>query len=393
MIHKTKSFLSHRWKKVSRRSRWIMGVVVGLLVITRLALPFAVKSYVNHQLRKNSSYSGTIGDVDIGLWRGAYRIHDIQIFKKTGGVKVPFFAAPEMDLSIQWKELFHGAVVGEVVMSRPKVNFVSGPTPDQTQTGENVAWDQMLKSLFPFKLNRLEIRQGQIHFQNEHSTPPVDIYLNGLAAVATNFTNTRNLKQELPAGVTARGTTIGGGGLNLQLRINPLAPAPTYELVCEVTNVDLVALNDFLKAYGKFDVERGVFGLYTSVASKDGSYEGEIKVLFENLDVFAWEKERKKNVLEIFWQAVVGTLTTAFKNQSKDRLATKIPIAGSYENKQVGVWSAAATLLQNAFIRALLPKVDRQMTVEEVKEKKAKRKDPESSRAHPPPDATTLLKP
>jgi hypothetical protein len=217
--------------------------------------------------------------------------------------------------------------------------------------------------------------------------------LNDLTAVATNFTNTRDLKEKLPAGVTARGTTVGGGDVDFQLRIDPLARAPTYELVCQVTNVDLVALNDFLKAYGKFDVERGVFGLYTSVASRDGSYEGEIKLLFENLDVFAWEKERKKNVLEIFWQAIVGTLTTAFKNQPKDRLATKIPISGSYENSQVGVWSAVATLLQNAFVRALLPKVDRQMSVEEVKEKKAKKKDADSSRVHPPPDTETFVKP
>lgn len=379
MTWKAQSLLDHRWKKLSRRAWWSIGIVVGLLVALRLALPFVAKGYVNRQLTKNPAYGGRVGDVDIGLWRGAYRIHDIQIFKSTGEVKVPFFAASEVDLSIQWKELFHGAVVGEVVMSRPKLNFVSGPTPEQTQTGEHVAWDQLLKSLFPFKLNRLEVRQGQIHFQNEHATPPVDIYLNDLAAVATNFTNTRDLKEELPAGVTARGTTTGGGGVNLQVRMNPLAHAPTYELLCEVTNVNLVALNDFLRAYGRFDVERGVFGLYTSIASKDGSYEGEIKVLFENLDVFAWEKERKKNVLEIFWQAVVGTLTTAFKNQPKDRLATKIPISGSYENNQVGVWTAAATLLQNAFIRALLPKVDRQMTVEEVKEKKARKKSPSAA--------------
>src|SRR5436190_9848321 len=131
--------------------------------------------------------------------------------------------------------------------------------------------------------------------------------------------------------------------------------------------MDLVALNDFLKAYGKFDVDRGLFALYTSIASKDGTYEGYVKVLFENLDVFAWEKERKKNVLEIFWQAIVGTLTTAFKNQPKDRLGTSIPVFGSYENPQVGVWSAVANLLQNAFIRALLPKVDREVTLEEVK--------------------------
>src|SRR5580765_5336412 len=112
MIRKVKSSLGHRWGRIPGRMRWVIGVVLALLVMGRLALPFAVKRYVNQQLTKNSDYSGGIGGVKIGLWRGAYQIHDIRIFKRTGGVKAPFFAASNMDLSIQWKELFHGAIVG-----------------------------------------------------------------------------------------------------------------------------------------------------------------------------------------------------------------------------------------------------------------------------------------
>ena len=346
-------------------SGWILAVVL-LLIAARLAMPYAVKAYVNRELNKAHDYTGKIGDVSMRLWRGGYRIHHIEILKKNGGVPVPFFSAREVDLSIEWRELFHGSVVGEIVLYRPQVNFATGPTEEQKQTGKDEQWGKMSESLFPFNLNRLEISNGEIHFQDPFSKPPVNIYLSQLSVTATNLTNARDLRQKLPSGLTASGSTVGGGQLSLQLRMNLLTAQPTYEINCGLTNVDLTALNDYLRAYGKFDVERGTFAIYTSVASAQGNYDGYFKVFFKDLDIFAWEKERKKNVLKIFWQAIVGGVATVFENHVKDQLATKIPISGTYTNSSVGMWTATATLLQNAFIHALTPKLDQQVTVEQV---------------------------
>ena len=58
------------------------------------------------------------------------------------------------------------------------------------------------------------------------------------------------------------------------------------------------------------------------------------------------------------------------KNQNKDSLATRIPISGSYNNSKVGTWAAVATLIRNAFVRALVPKVDEKVTVKTVEQKK-----------------------
>ncbi len=55
-----------------------------------------------------------------------------------------------------------------------------------------------------------------------------------------------------------------------------------------------------------------------------------------------------------------------FRNQAADQLATKIPISGVDTNSTVDVMSTIGTLLRNAFIRALLPKYDQQITAAEV---------------------------
>ncbi len=355
------------WLQVSLFTKWVLVTVVFIVGI-RIALPYIVKAYANHELNRAHDYSGKIGSINMALWRGGYRIHQIQILKKSGNVRSPLFSAPEVDLSIEWRELFHGSIVGEIVLRQPKLNFVSGPAPDQKQTGAGERWDKIIESLFPFKLNRIEILNGEIHFQNPSGKPPVDIYLSQLSATATNLTNSRNLKEKLPSGLIANGFTVGGGRLDFQLQMDPLQPAPTYEMTCGLTNVDLVSLNDFLRAYGKFDVAHGTFALYTSVAADNGSYEGYFKVFFKNLDVFQWEKERKKNVLAIFWQSIVGGVATVFENHVKDQLATKVPISGSYTNSSIGIWTATGTLLQNAFIHALVPKLDEHVTVEHVEE-------------------------
>ena len=353
------------WRRLSRTVQWTLAVI-SFLIIVRITLPFAVKTYANHKLNEAHDYTGSIGDVTMKLWRGGYRIHQIAILKRDGGVQSPLFSASEVDLTVDWRELIHGSVVGEVVMMQPHVNFVMGPTPEQTQNGKDERWDKMLQSLFPFNLNRVEIDKGEIHFQNQHATPPVDIYLKELSATATNLTNARELTQKLPSGLVASGSTVGGGNLSLQLQMNLLKAKPTYEMICGLTNVDLVSLNDFLRSYGKFDVEHGDFAIYTSVASDEGNYQGYVKVFFNNLNIFEWEKERKKNVLEVFWQAVVGGVATVFKNHPKDQLATKVPISGSYSNSTVGIWTATGTLLQNAFIHALVPKIDQHVTVDQV---------------------------
>ena len=352
-------------RRSPRLSRWICSLIV-VLVAVRMLLPYALKAYVNHSLNTAQDYAGKIGGVDLKLWRGGYRIHQVQILKKNGGVQSPLFAAPEVDLSLEWRELIKGAVVGEIIFRQPQINFVNGSTPEQKQTGKDERWDKMLQSLFPFKLNRVEITGGEIHFEDPSTQPPVDIYISKVFATATNLTNTRNRKQKLPSGLSASASTVGGGALNLQIHMDLLKPAPAFEMNCGLTNMDLTALNQFLRAYGKFDVERGNFALYTSVAADAGAYDGYFKVFFKDLDVFAWEKERKKNILAIFWQAIVGGVATVFKNHPKDQLATKIPISGSYTNSSVGVWTATANLLQNAFIHALVPKLDQHITIEEV---------------------------
>ncbi|HEY1789285.1 MAG TPA: DUF748 domain-containing protein [Verrucomicrobiae bacterium] len=346
----------------------VIAVIVLILIGVRLALPHVVRHYVNAQLQKSDTYTGSVGRIEISLYRGAYEIRDIHIFKRNGQVREPFFSAPYLDLSVQWSALFHHRIVARIYMQQPHVNFINGPTAAQKQTGENTSWTQLLQSLTPFDLNEVEIYDGEIHYKDDYADPKVDLYISRLGASATNLSNVEHQQLHLPAGIRATGKTIGGGTLNLELQMNPMAPTPEYQLQTSLTNVNLPALNSFLRAYGKFDVARGEFAMFTSAAATNNAYQGYIKIFFDNLDVFEWKKEARehKSALKIFWDAVVGTVSTIVRNMPKDQLAVKVPISGVYTNTSIDLTSTIGSLLRNAFIRALIPKYDQKITTSEV---------------------------
>ena len=336
---------------------WIATILVVLLVALPVALPSIVQRYVNDKLDEIPEYDGRIGDVDIHLFRGAYSIDDVDIEKTTGSVPVPFFAARKVDFSMEWREIFQGALVGEIHAYQSSLNFVKGETEQDSQTGIDNSWLDIVQELFPFRINRFEIQDGSIVFHDFGTEPKVDVYLTNLFAVCTNLYNTQELSTELPADFRAVGTTLGGGRAELHVKLDPLAEAPLFDLELALTDVNLVALNELLEAYGNFNVKRGTFEVFAEVAGSEGTFDGYVKPFFEDLDVFELDRDAK-NPVKLAWQALVAGAIKIFKNHPRDQLATKIPVSGTFEKTDVEIWTTVVNVLRNAFVEAFKARVD-----------------------------------
>ena len=332
--NKLKSFAA------SRIGQIVLALIL-LLIAVRIALPYIVKDYVNKTLSEIPEYSGRVGDVDIRLFRGAYIIEDAALVKTGGKVPVPFFSAKKIDLSVQWGALFEGSLVGEIELDSPKINFVAGPSKQTSQRGVDDSWTDKVKELFPLRINRFEIHNGEVHYRDFHRDPKVDIFLKNINADAENLTNSKDISKTLMATINAAGNAMGSGKFRLHADINPFEKSPMFNLDAELTNVDLPKLNNFIKAYGKFDVEKGTFQLYTELAASKGRFEGYIKPIFRNLQILSLEKD-SSNPLELFWEAIVGAVAGLFENKSKDQLAARIPFSGSFDNPSANIWLQSA---------------------------------------------------
>src|SRR4051812_39893222 len=146
---------------------WLSVVVVTAIVVVYLYLAVWVRDYVNRKLSEIPGYRAHVAEVTLHLWRGAYQIHNIDIKKTSGKVPVPFFSAPLVDLSVQWHALiFEGAAVGNIEMHRAKLNFVNGPTEATRANGVDAPWAQKIKQLYPLKINRFAVHDGEIHYRD-----------------------------------------------------------------------------------------------------------------------------------------------------------------------------------------------------------------------------------
>src|SRR5690606_32950643 len=98
--------------------------IILLLIAFRLYLPTLVKDYVNKVLAEIPGYYGQVDDIDIALIRGAYVINGMYLSKGTAESQIPFLNFPKSDISIEWKSLFKGKIVSEIIMTGPEVIYV-----------------------------------------------------------------------------------------------------------------------------------------------------------------------------------------------------------------------------------------------------------------------------
>ncbi len=342
----------------------ILGSLLILILAFRIALPYILLRLVNKELQNIPHYTGHVEDIDVALIRGAYKIKSIKLEKTGGKVPVPFFAAPLIDLSLQWASLFHGRIVGEIEVDQPVLNFVKGPTEETSQTKIDSSWTDVVKKLMPLKLNKFEIVEGQIHYRDFHSKPTFDIYTKGVHILAENLSNAEKNKDLLPSTITASADVYGGKATG-NMKMDALAKTPTFDGKAKLEDLNLAKLNNFIDAFAKFDIKSGEISIYTEAAAKDGRITGYTKPIIKNLKVVNWEKDKEKP-LKIAYEAVVEAVAWIFKNHNKEQLATKVDFEGNIRNPNIDIWQLIGQVLKNAFIQALYPALENSVNINSI---------------------------
>jgi len=345
---------------------FFVGFIV-LIVIARLVLPYVVLHLVNKNLATMKGYYGHVKDIDLSIIRGAYKVDSIYLDKRdtVTNKQTPFFAASVIDLSVEWKSLFKGSIVGEVALKEPTIRFTKDKVEPKDVAKDSSALKELLDDFMPLRINRCEIINGKVQYIDESTKPKVDLQMTELHILAQNLTNSYDSTVVLPATIDAS-ANLYEGTLTFDAKANPLAVSPTFDMSAELKNTNMVKLNDFFQAYAKIDVNKGTFGLYTEVAAKERKFAGYLKPIIKDLDVLGKE-DRKDNLLQKLWEGAAGTVAEIFENQPKDQLATKIPFKGDLADPQTNVWYALSNVLQNAFIHALQPAIDNEISIGSVK--------------------------
>lgn len=331
-------------------------VVVALLVAARIALPFVLTDYLSSLLDAPPNYEGEVAGVDLHFWRGAASVQGVRIDQIDDGKRELLFRAPEMHGSVSWRAVLRGSLVGEVEIVRPVINIVTPPEEAEEEKLRLEDLVERFRQVLPFVIDRFTLKDAELHFHDPSARPPIDIYIDQFQVTARNLTNSERLSNDLWGTVSATGRAMGSGDLELQMRLNPSEPRPTYDLAFELKDLRLPALNNYLKHYLSVTARDGRLSLYAESTARDGRFEGYVKPIVKDLDVIDVKEEQ--GVGEAVKGFFVKLMAQIFENEPKEQVATRIPFSGSFENPETSVWAAVVMFVRNAFVRALAPRLE-----------------------------------
>jgi hypothetical protein len=359
---------------------WSAGVLVALLVGARVALPYVVEDQANKRLMAMPEYDGRVEDVDLALWRGAYRLNGIRIVKTGSKQPVPFFDGDRIDLAIEWRNLLRGKVVAECALWNPNVNLVQAETREESQLGTEVNWVDALEAMFPFEFNTVLVHNGTATFRAPGIATKDALKASKIEGEIRNITNVIRTGRDTFAGFQGTAVVLGSGSAAFAGSANPLARTPTFDVNLTVKDVELPRINPWLREYIKADAEAGDFELYTEIAAADGKFRGYAKPIMRKVDIYRSE-EATDSAFQRVWEGLVDFAAEIFEDQDTGQVAARIPIEGTIENPEAGVFETVVSVVRNAFVSAFTRSLEGSVSIRSVRKNIQKIGDEEDEEA------------
>jgi hypothetical protein len=349
--------------KKKRRRRIVLFVVIVVLIGVRMWLPYFLKDKLVAAVNEVEGYECTLGDLDLSIFRGAMVLQEFEIKITENAVTKPFVYCKNADISVEWRAIFHGSIVSEVILDQLELYFADGNSEEEEQSGD-ASWVEPIIDFIPLKINRFVINNGQIEFENMVSAPPVNLKLTDLQLKVENLTNSTDEGKALPSHLKLTSKVLNKGNLHIEGDLNILKDLPDMDLDIDIKEVDLMELNAFTMAYANFDFEKGQFALASEFAMLNGEAKGYVKPILTDVKVLSFKED--KPVLNGFWQAFVGLAFNITKNFKKDRTGTKIPISGNITDPNIEIGATIVNIFRNAFIKAYEAEVDNTISLKDI---------------------------
>ena len=344
-------------------------VTVGIVIILiHLTAPYFILKYLNKRMANMPDYVGHIDKLRINLFTASVTVKGLSLKKKEGKIPVPFISATKIKSGIDWSALFKGRIVGQVHIENLAINFVKGPTKETSQTKIDKSWMDMVKDISPIELNLFELINGEVHYRDFHSKSKIDVFLNNIYITARNLSNVNDKNELLPASVVLQANGYGSK-LYVNVKLNALSKVPTFDVNTDLKEFPLTKINDVLKSYANFNVEKGTFSIYAEAAARDGKINGYAKPFIKDLTV---KKEKDEPFSQKAWASFLQFVTWLLENEDTEQIATKVNLEGKIKNPDVSIWGVIGETLSNAFVKSLIPMLENSVNINTVDKKPKK---------------------
>ncbi|MFB3819074.1 MAG: DUF748 domain-containing protein [Candidatus Methylomirabilales bacterium] len=262
---------------------------------------------------------------------------------------------------VEYAPALQSVRLSRVVLERANLQYVQGATTAgrEKQLRQKVTTEAKQAANEPgirYRIDELLVRDSKLGFLNERTRPPYLVFVDD---TEIRLTNLSSQGAEGPARLTLRGEFMGTGDTTVSARFRPEAKTLDLAVDLKIEGTELPAMNNLLRAHGKFDVRAGRFSLFSEVRVQDGRIRGYVKPLFQDMDVYDRGQDRHKPLLKRAYERVVGGISEILENRVRDEVATVADLSGRVENPNASALQVVVRLVQNAFFQAILPGFER----------------------------------
>lgn len=226
---------------------------------------------------------------------------------------------------------------------------------DRAAAASRVAKDDQPEMLV--RLDRVHVTDSNFALVNRDADHPYRVYVSGTDLTVTNLSSGF---REGAAKARLTGKFMGSGAARANATFREPSSGPNFDFNIAIEGASLPAMNDLLRSYGKLDVVKGTFSVYSEIKIKDQQIVGYVKPLIKDVDVYDSKQDKKKPVLKKIYEKIVGGLSHVLENKPRDEVATVVDISGPIEDPNASIWETVVRLVSNAFVKAILPGFDRE---------------------------------
>lgn len=245
----------------------------------------------------------------------------------------------------------------DVLLEEWKADYV---TSDATRAAEKKHVDAVAKAAkqvdnaprMLLLVDRFRISRSEVGFVNLTSAPRYRLFFTGFDLEMDNLSNQSSQGE---AEFRASGDFMGSGRTRLHGGFRPDGKGADFDIHLEMRDAQLASLNDVLRAYAGFDVDKGRFSLFTEIAVKDRRIEGYIKPIISDLHVYGNHKDHHKGYLQQGWEHIVDGIAYLLENDQRREVATVARLSGRVSDPQANNFRVALGLIRNGFFEAILP--------------------------------------
>lgn len=293
-------------------------------------------------------------DMDLGYFKPLADRYNIAIRKGTASANGDLEYSPkiaEMDLR---RVDLHGLDVDYIHLAR-----TAALEKKRVEKAKEAAKELSNKPATNIRIELLKISNGSFGYVNKASNPAYRVFIDSADATMTNFSNQFT---HGPAVIKISGKFMGTGTTKASATFRPESKGPDFNLDLAIVDTQMRPMSDLFKAYGNFEIRQGLFSFYSELTVKNNMINGYVKPLFKNLQVDDRRSEKQKSLFHRTYIAIVKGLSRLLENPETKQIATEATISGPVEGKKTNTGQVLINLIRNAFIQAILPGFEREVS-------------------------------